>query len=1545
MTQLIRDRLPWVAASLFAIAVVFVTPGSALAQRNFKPAAERQFRENVTLSIDSNLQKRFKTAEDLLEVQRWDEAISILQEIVQTENKGLVQVVPGTVRRPATYLNVATRCNVLISRVAPEGLRNYRQKIDPQAKRWYENWQRTRDETELLRIVRQAFLSSLGDEALLDLGEVAWDRGDFSTARMWWEQLIPLPDAANPTDYPTVLRYPDASLDQPSILARIILCSIFERNADRAVEEIRQFTQRFPTAEGWLGGERGQLALRSQQVLDDSRRWPSLKLSAEVETFGLSPTRFRMIPESLDLGALQWVHPLLPNLLPHAAEGIPFQNEPLSYFPVVYENTVLVNDSDSIHAWNILTGEPAWKTDSGNPGVIYPTVADESITIPDKICVGVPEFTMTIAENRLFARMGSPVTCASNQQRDLTSELVCLDLVQEGKLVWKTTAQELFHDDSWRFEGTPTVVGGRAYVVVCRRRPQLELMVVALDAAERRLLWQRPIGGFRTSVEDSHNRVSHLLLTAGAGRLFLSSDTGIIVALDSLDGRLEWALSYETRSDETPALLSDPRQKGSSPAIFWNGLLFVAPTDSDFAYCIEADTGRIRWQYAYLKNVPKEIPELLRRELEVGQRRENQWRHLLGIANGGRAGRLIVSGNLLSAIDIETGERIWLQPRPAFGRGLLAGDRIILPGRTAIDFFSPLTGELLRTVSLKTPDTAQVGGNLTLAHGMLLVAQPNRLAAYSEFSRIKQRIERDLTQRPDDTGLLMQLGELNAANGDPESAETAFQLILKQANQDDSMYGLARKKLAKLWQDAGNTSLKENNPAEAIDNWLKSLSVTDDPANQLELIFRLARTELSQDRPEAALHTLQSLLGDERLASLPFGLLTAGHEATRQMSKIIDEYGRETYEAIELAALQELESLPVDGDSVALRRLIQKYPLARAVETARIRLAERLRDNAQFAESYAMLQQIRQTTGQDQVFVQATLATIELLSKTENTSSRERLWESLSTYDHGMMIQFQGKSQSLAEALSLRPKLTEGVRRLPPLNLERTWLLPLAPGSRIVFPENEPPSDKFGSVLVCSQQVHSPNSWTWQCVDWQTGQIRWEEIQPSAAEIAVWTPVQLLIGSNEGWQARSPEDGRQLWVRNFLTKSTASLASQSTASGDEGFWPISFDTTRGFQIFDPNDGRHLSSFKPSGRLHHLFAIGSPQRLGISQEKLLSRSEAGAVETSSKSQAADRSLAAYFQTLRPTRTWMATTTSPQAEWTIQQISSGGEPWQENPLGIGDRIIGLTRDQHLVGIEIPASPAASAIDSQSNRPPVPDPDSEIVEFLKRHRLSGFRMHHDELVNETFLPPAHKNISFTGNDSGQIAKHWTYQNFATGQATPIAWAQNSELLAVSDGSLLMSFNPVDGARKWKAGLADFPVQAPIRQICQHNQTVFATSQGLLRGIDVSRGKVVIERYLGDVAAQWQTSVAWSAPRIADSADAEPKVDTRQNPDLLAVWPLGISDSNRSSVLICDAETGSILQRLRADSEPRKLTLNQSGTGILWTATSLSGLRPVGN
>ena len=237
------DRSKWLSLGfLFVFLVcelaVIQRPANCFAQPASRMKGERPFRENVTLPFDTNLLKRFGTVEDLLANQRWNESIAILQEIAQTESQSLVLVQPGKAGGVATYLNANNRCNVLLSRIPAEGRLIYRQKFDAQAKRWFENWQRTRDQTELLKIVRQTYLSSHTDDALVALGEVAWDAGDFALARQWWEQLIPLPNEADPAKYPTVLRYPDAKVDRPTTLARILSCSILERDWNRAADEL-----------------------------------------------------------------------------------------------------------------------------------------------------------------------------------------------------------------------------------------------------------------------------------------------------------------------------------------------------------------------------------------------------------------------------------------------------------------------------------------------------------------------------------------------------------------------------------------------------------------------------------------------------------------------------------------------------------------------------------------------------------------------------------------------------------------------------------------------------------------------------------------------------------------------------------------------------------------------------------------------------------------------------------------------------------------------------------------------------------------------------------------------------------------------------------------------------------------------------------------------------------------------------------------------------------------------------------------------------------
>ena len=335
---------------------------------------ERPFRENVTLPFDTNLLKRFGTVEDLLANQRWNESIAILQEIAQTESQSLVLVQPGKAGGVATYLNANNRCNVLLSRIPAEGRLIYRQKFDAQAKRWFENWQRTRDQTELLKIVRQTYLSSHSDDALVALGEVAWDAGDFALARQWWEQLIPLPNEADPAKYPTVLRYPDSQVDRPTTLARILSCSILERDWNRAADELQQFNQQYPAAEGWLAGQKGCLADILRKTLDDAKQWKAPRSGSQFSTFAASPEREFRSSETLDAGAEMWVRPLPANTISHRLGRFPLPIDPLCYFPVTFESTfdriVLVNDANSIRAWNLLNGEPAWPSEGKDPAAI-----------------------------------------------------------------------------------------------------------------------------------------------------------------------------------------------------------------------------------------------------------------------------------------------------------------------------------------------------------------------------------------------------------------------------------------------------------------------------------------------------------------------------------------------------------------------------------------------------------------------------------------------------------------------------------------------------------------------------------------------------------------------------------------------------------------------------------------------------------------------------------------------------------------------------------------------------------------------------------------------------------------------------------------------------------------------------------------------------------------------------------------------------------------------------------------------------------------------
>jgi hypothetical protein len=176
--------------------------------------------------------------------------------------------------------------------------------------------------------------------------------------------------------------------------------------------------------------------------------------------------------------------------------------------------------------WNLLTGEIGLANDQPDPAVIYRRCLKNASALPAQLRRRLA--ALTIHQGKLLARMGSPVTGPTQSERgDLVTELVCLDLrVGQGKLLWTLSEEDLSTEGPpWSFEGTPVVVDATAYAVLYRRLPEPEYGLVAVDAESGIIHWQRSIGAARPG-GGLINRVSHLLLTSGRGRLSRPTDQG-----------------------------------------------------------------------------------------------------------------------------------------------------------------------------------------------------------------------------------------------------------------------------------------------------------------------------------------------------------------------------------------------------------------------------------------------------------------------------------------------------------------------------------------------------------------------------------------------------------------------------------------------------------------------------------------------------------------------------------------------------------------------------------------------------------------------------------------------------------------------------------------------------------------------------------------------------------------------------------------------------------------------------------------------------------
>ena len=711
----------------------------------------------------------------LIEERNWEEAISTLFELADKFGHLLIE----TDNRH--YLNINTYCQILLAGLPSEPLTLYRNRIDAPAEDWYRHLHNVVDPiADDPSQLDQFFCSRYGDDALLLLGDRALERGHPDRAREYWQRIDEsltaeggtslwhayqgaTPETAakehaskrtKATRY--VLTYPDSNLDLAAIRARLVLASILQGDLPRARWELAVFRQFHPEAHGQLAGRDDAYAEILEQLLSNqtavSQSIPSSFVQREAwPTFAGAPARNRVFWQTLDFSPVpRWqlnyarVMPAAELTMRDAEEkasllkksaGFDRGRNDLYFYPLVVRNWALLNNSSQIFAFNIQDGKPAFE--GSHFGQIYPRgglVAKEvkrdarNRLAADPLLP--PQYSMTVFNSRLFARMGTQLTsrAVGFDTGYAGNRIVCINLEREGALEWNFPSEEEeaeFDRDKWSFEGPPLADNNGVYVVMRQGAMQAVCHVACLDLQTGKLRWRQKICQSNTPGRGTRNEITHTLLTLSERSLYLNTNLGAIASLRTEDGQLRWVYRYERT---TSAVASDPPShfgRTLNPCVYARGVVIAAPRDSPSLMAFDAKNGRLLWKSAPMTSYPL---------------------HLLGVADD----TLLAAGENLWWFNVITGRAYAVWPQPSnrsgprgYGRGLLAGDRVYWPTRDNIYVFDqklvqngPQFYPVQRgIIALRRPDLPAgqqaEGGNLVAGNGFCLIAGRDRLQAFS----------------------------------------------------------------------------------------------------------------------------------------------------------------------------------------------------------------------------------------------------------------------------------------------------------------------------------------------------------------------------------------------------------------------------------------------------------------------------------------------------------------------------------------------------------------------------------------------------------------------------------------------------------------------------------------------------------------------------------------------------------------------------------------------------------------------------------------------
>ncbi|MCZ6602198.1 MAG: PQQ-binding-like beta-propeller repeat protein, partial [Planctomycetota bacterium] len=303
-----------------------------------------------------------------------------------------------------------------------------------------------------------------------------------------------------------------------------------------------------------------------------------------------------------------------------------------------------------------------------------------------------------------------------------------------GKKLWDIRESKEPFLRKASFPAPPIAEDGVVYATAVLMEGYIQSYLCALGGRDGQLRWKTLIGSGQVEATMFVYHAREALGTPAAeaaGVLYVSNNMGLVAAVRADDGAILWVSMYESIPIEAARNYRTVYRNlgwANNPPIVVDGVVVVAPLDSDYLYGFDRATGKILWRH--------------RRERSP---RRGAWD--LRFILGGQDGNVFVSGTQAAAIRVSDGHVQWIGPdvtndlyrMKSSGRGQLVGDVLVIPASQAgagfLFFLDVKTGKQTGRGTTRIKKRTQMG-NLIVHGDTILLAVRGMVKAFSNRAAV-----------------------------------------------------------------------------------------------------------------------------------------------------------------------------------------------------------------------------------------------------------------------------------------------------------------------------------------------------------------------------------------------------------------------------------------------------------------------------------------------------------------------------------------------------------------------------------------------------------------------------------------------------------------------------------------------------------------------------------------------------------------------------------------------------------------------------------------